>query len=217
MTFNQYKTANHKRRYTDQSKMEYVVPLKTKRDIKRVQKALLMQGRFNPKQSAISPVGRRNLMMFDFGVSTGLRVSDIIKLKVSDVKGDFLIREKKTGKPSQAAITDELHEELNVYITEMHLTDDDWLFPAVHCNKSGHISRSQAYRAIKHAGDSCGIPNLGSHTMRKTFGRMWYEQGMSLPMLQEIFNHSSQKVTLHYIGIDRADIKKTMRKFHPLS
>lgn len=57
------------------------------------------------------------------------------------------------------------------------------------------------------------IDNLGTHTMRKTFGYRFYKQtGDNVP-LQQIFNHSSTKITIGYIGIDQDRIVSAMNDF----
>ena len=208
----------YKRKTLDAS-YEHIVPLKSSKEVDRVESALLNQGKHNPRQKSVSPVGVRNMMLFEFGIFTGLRASDIITLKVSDVqRRDLLIVEHKTGKPSRTHISPDLRKELNKYIKAMDLKSDDWLFPSIHGSRStgtGHISRSQIYRAIHNAGLACGISNLGTHTMRKTFGRLWYEDGGSIVSLQQLFNHTSQAVTLHYIGIDQVELNLEQDRFNP--
>lgn len=195
--------------------IEHVVPLKDSEEVDRVEAALLNQGKHNPRQTKVSPVGVRNVMLFEVGIYTGLRVSDIITLKVADVrKRDLVIREQKTGKMSRTHISPELRAELNDYIKQLKLKDDDWLFASTR-NSRAHVSRPQVWRAIHKAGLACGMPNLGSHTMRKTFGRLWYEGGGSIVTLQAIYNHVSQAVTMRYIGIEQVDIDKQMDGYHP--
>ena len=45
--------------------------------------------------------------------------------------------------------------------------------------------------------------NIGTHTLRKTFGYHAYQTGADLTVIQDIFNHSAPRVTLRYIGINR--------------
>lgn len=201
-----------KKQYQEDAPIEQVEPLKTKRDIHRVQRMLETQG--GRYKKSYRYIGRRNRMLFDFGIYTGLRVSDIIKLTVSDVENNTKFREKKTGKVTHIYINDHLRRELNAYIKDVDLKPDDWLFPSTR-NRSNHISRYQVYNCIHDAGAACGIDHLGSHTMRKTFGRMWIKQGRSLPTLMHIYNHSSIAVTLRYLGLDQTDINKEMKDFYP--
>lgn len=78
------------------------------------------------------------------------------------------------------------------------ITDTVYLFPS--CKGNTHITIIQAYRIIAKAGDMIGI-SIGTHTMRKMFGYTYYQAIKNVDTLMEIFNHSSQKITLRYIGI----------------
>ena len=89
---------------------------------------------------------------------------------------------------------------------------DDFLFPS---RKHGyHVSTTQVYRFLVKAGKTCGRNDIGTHTMRKTFGYWYYKQGGSIENLMHIFNHSSEAITKRYIGIDQEDIEKSLQDFH---
>ena len=64
-----------------------------------------------------------------------------------------------------------------------------------------HISTTQAYRIIAKAGEMIGNSSIGTHTMRKTFRYTYNQATKNVATLMEIFNHSSQKITLSCIGI----------------
>jgi site-specific recombinase XerD len=60
---------------------------------------------------------------------------------------------------------------------------------------------------LNSAAERVGITeSIGCHTLRKTFGYHAYKAGVDLTLLQSIFNHSAQSVTLRYIGIIQDDI-----------
>jgi len=61
----------------------------------------------------------------------------------------------------------------------------------------------QCNKILKDEADALGIENFGTHTMRKTFGYFIYQQTKNIGLLMDIFNHSSQKITLKYIGINQ--------------
>ena len=76
------------------------------------------------------------------------------------------------------------------------------------------LDRSQVYRFINRACKNLGIEaNVGTHTMRKTFGYHHYKQYKDVVILQKIFNHSSQSITLRYIGIEQDDIDMSYQNF----
>lgn len=192
-------------------KVYKVQPLRTKQEVDDMREALMIHNQ-TPNSLRLA---KRNLMLFDFGRKTGLRVSDIVKLKVSDVttrKHEFnlKIREKKTGKESNAFITKGLKKDLVIYIRFMKLKKSDYLFPSD--KKAGHLSTTQVYRFLKKAGKICGRDDIGSHTMRKTFGRQYYQQTHDIAKLQTIFNHSSPKITLRYIGLQQDEINESIAK-----
>ena len=74
-----------------------------------------------------------------------------------------------------------------------------------------HITTTQAYRIIAKAGDMIGNHSIGTHTMRKTFGYTYYQATKDVATLMVIFNHSSQKTTLRYIGAKDDEIEKSIK------
>lgn len=146
----------------------------------------------------------RDYVMFLFGIYVGLRISDILKLQVRDVKdkNHVIIREKKTGKERSFPINDELRPILNRYIKGM--SEYDWLFPSR--NGKQQITRQRAYQILSDAGRKFGLEAIGTHTLRKTFGYHFYQQTKDIATLKEILNHSDISVTFRYIGITQ-DIK----------
>ena len=143
----------------------------------------------------------RNKIMFLFGIYVGIRISDILKLKVRDVRDvrHVTIREQKTGKGRKFPINDELKPMLNKYIKGK--ADYEWLFPSR--QGDNHLERKQAYNIINQAGQRFGLEHIGTHTMRKTFGYHFYKQTGDIVTLQKIFNHSDFHITLRYIGIEQ--------------
>lgn len=152
----------------------------------------------------------RDYFLFVFGINTGLRITDILDLRVKDVKNKnyLTLKEGKTNKAKTLLINDTLKYEIQKYIIGMN--DQDYLFPS---QKGGHIGRVRAYEILKKASNEIGIENVGTHTLRKTFGYWHYKKYKDIAILQEIFNHSSPSITLRYIGITQEEIDNTMREF----
>lgn len=148
----------------------------------------------------------RNRIMFLFGIYAGLRISDILKLQVRDVKdkSHVIIREQKTGKEKAFPINQELKPILNRYIK--HKADYDYLFPSRMEGGKKPITRQQAYKILNDAAGKFGLDRIGTHTLRKTFGYHFYQQTKDIATLKEIFNHSDISITFRYIGINQ-DIK----------
>ena len=158
-------------------------------------------------------VGYKNYLMFVVGINTGLRISDMLELKVKDLREQTHIKiiEQKTNKIKRFLINSSLKIEIDKYIKTM--SDEEYLFQS---RKGGNkpISRVQAYRILNSAAKNIGLQEIGTHTLRKTFGYWHYKQNKDVALLQQIFNHSSPSVTLRYIGINE-DIKdKSIENFY---
>lgn len=151
-------------------------------------------------------------VMYEIGIYSGLRISDILRLKVRDVRGKdkIKIREKKTGKEKAFPINKALSDVLEQYCEGKK--DYDYLVPSSRATNKA-ISREYAYRVMHEAGERFGLYNLGTHTLRKTFGYHFYTQTKDVVLLMRIFNHSSEAQTLRYIGIEQTTIDEAMRRF----
>ena len=158
--------------------------------------------KINEMITELKKSGTRDYMLFYLGIKTGLRISDILELKVSDVKNKthVSIYEKKTGKQKRFKLHNGLKEEMQQLISNMN--DDEYLFQS-RKGDNKPISRVQAYRILNKASENIGLDEIGTHTLRKTFGYHFYQKYKDVALLQELFNHSSPSVTLRYIGINQ--------------
>ncbi|MDF1996760.1 tyrosine-type recombinase/integrase [Peribacillus frigoritolerans] len=139
----------------------------------------------------------RDYILFLLGINTGLRVTDLLSLKIKDIEGkmEVIIKEGKTKKPRMIQLFT-ICNELAAYIATI---DGEWLFPSRKGDKP--ISKIQAYRQLNKAADMVDIEGVGTHTMRKTFGYWHYKRSKNLAELQMILNHSHPVITLKYIGV----------------
>ncbi|WP_257009432.1 site-specific integrase [Bacillus sp. 7884-1] len=154
--------------------------------------------------------GQRDYILFLIGINTGLRISDLVKLKTKDIKRkkSITVREGKTKKPRTLNLTN-IYEEIQAYIAEI---DSEWLFPSR--QGGSHITTTQAYRQLVKAGKMVEIEEgIGTHTMRKTFGYWFYKQTKDIAKLQTILNHSKPEITLRYIGITQEEIEDSLNDF----
>lgn len=151
----------------------------------------------------------RNVLLFKLGISTGLRIGDIVKLKVSDVKGksSFKIKEGKTKKERTVYLS-AIMPDIADYTAGMDA--DNYLFPS---QKGSHITTTQAYRVLVAAGNLMNRQDIGTHTMRKTFGYHYYKKTKDVATLMEIFNHSKQSITLKYIAITEEEVADSLKDF----
>ena len=165
----------------------------------------------------------RDYVMFTTGIYSGLRVSDILKLRVKDVRGkDYIaMREKKTKKEKRFIINKNLKKILEAWTRGKD--DLQYLLenPATH----RPISRQRAWEVMRNAGEEFGVYNLGTHTgkkfgiskigthtLRKTFGYHMYQANHDAVMLMKLFNHSDIHVTLRYIGVEQDETDQAISK-----
>lgn len=182
-----------------------VEPIKSKKDIEAVEQYLLKRN-------------RRNHLIFIFGINTGLRVSDILSLNIADVANKTYVEiiEKKTGKYKRFPLNNKLREFIKNYLkTERkQVYTLDKKEPLFVGKKHCRLDRSQVYRFLNDACNAVGLSiNVGTHTMRKTFGFHNYKQFNDIALLQKILNHSSPAITLRYIGVDQDEIDNSYRNF----
>lgn len=182
-----------------------------KDEIKDVQPIRSLEKIEDMKWSLKRHCSERDYILFLLGINTGLRVSDLLNLKVKDIKRKkkIAVKEGKTEKPRTIQLSN-IYDELNRYIES--LEDSEWLFPSRKGYKS--ISRIQAYRQLNKAAEMVDIPDgIGTHTMRKTFGYWYYKQTKDVAKLQMILNHSHPEITLKYIGITDEEIENSLNEF----
>jgi integrase len=171
--------------------MNTVEPIRSKRDIERIKKAL-----GNP----------RDRLLFIIGINSALRISDILNLKVGDVRGKdaIVLKEKKTRKRKKFRINQAIHKAVKELVPT-NAKDDEWLFPSRKGDKP--ITRVQAWRILNDAAKRAGVDiEIGTHSLRKTFAYFAYKSGVDISLLMDALNHSSQRETLRYIGITQEQI-----------
>lgn len=180
--------------------MKEVQPIRDKDKIEEMKSELLKKG-------------LRDYMIFVLGINTGLRISDLLDLRVEDVKDKthIILTEQKTGKIKRFMINGLLREDIDKYIKNM--SDNEYLFQSQKGNNRP-ISRVQAYRILNNAASKIGLNEIGTHTLRKTFGYWHYKQYKDVALLQELFNHSAPSVTLRYIGINQDIMDRTIEDFY---
>ena len=141
-------------------------------------------------------------------IYTGLRISDVLRLKWSDLmKEDLVIKEKKTKKLRTIKINSTIHSVLSKFNLN---GEDDFIFKS---QKGSVFSIQQINRVLKEIFkiESKHL-NISSHSLRKSFGRRVYENNneseKSLVYLSELFNHTSLSITRKYLGIRQEELNE---------
>ena len=132
----------------------------------------------------LKDTNERNYILFMLGINTGLRISDLLRIRVRDVLGTHIsLREKKTKKEKRILITPELKKALVHFVKDK--LPHEYLIQSRE-GKNRPIGRSMAYKLIRQIADEFGLDDIGCHTLRKTFGYLFYHQtNKSIGMLMK--------------------------------
>ena len=149
------------------------------------------------------------------GCLTGLRISDILTLRYSDLfSGEFEIIEQKTKKRRTIRINQDLQDHARKCYMALHLTDP---------TRKAFISRKKTVYSIQRVNVifkelrsryALHIAHFSSHSLRKTFGRRVVEMAgpnaeTALIRLSEIYQHASVKCTRIYLGLRKEELLET--------
>lgn len=175
-------------------------PIRNKKQLKALADYYLKKGQI------------RNYTLIIMGVYTALRISDLLKLRWSDVYDDerqvfrthISLTEKKTGKTKTIALNKQALGALRQCYPHRR---GDFIFANNRRNNTA-ISRVQAWRIIHAAAMAVGISGkVSCHSLRKTWGyHAWSSGEVSPVVIMEIYNHSSYAVTKKYLGVAQDDL-----------
>jgi integrase/recombinase XerD len=152
-------------------------------------------------------LGQRAILATIYGA--GLRISEAVKLKVSDLDRDrkvISVRGGKGKKDRQVMLADPLREVLAAYWRWKRPTD--WLFPG---EKPGYpITRDAVFDACRKAAQRAGIAKpVHPHSLRHAFATHLLEDGADLLSIQKLMGHASLKTTARYLHLADTTIRST--------
>jgi integrase/recombinase XerD len=169
------------------------------------------------------PEGQRNRAMLETLYSCGLRVSELINLKISTLyfQSGFIKVEGKGKKERLVPISKKAMKEINLYLSEyrrnlqIFAPHEDILF----LNRRGKkLTREMIFTIIKNITKILNIhKNISPHTFRHSFATHLIEGGANLRAVQEMLGHESIITTEIYTHLDREYLKNTIVQFHPRS
>ena len=153
----------------------------------------------------------RNHLLIIFGLHSALRVGDMLTIRWRDVydfsnncaRKTLTLREQKTGKSKTLA----LHTKIAKALQQSVCTAKPHQFLFANPNTGKAITRTQARRIIRDAGEAINLPGqISCHSLRKTFGYHAWKSGTSPAIIMEIYNHSNLNTTRRYLGIAQDDL-----------
>ena len=165
--------------------------------------------------------GGRNKAILETLYSCGLRVTELVNLRISCLYLDvgFIRVIGKGDKERLVPIGNEAIKYINIYKNEIRVHvaiksgQEDILF----LNRRGrHLTREMIFLIIKSLTKKAGITkNISPHTFRHSFATHLVEGGADLRAVQEMLGHESITTTEIYTHLDRQFLKETLHQFHP--
>nr|WP_297918515.1 site-specific tyrosine recombinase XerD [uncultured Allomuricauda sp.] len=167
------------------------------------------------------PQGERNRAMLETLYGCGLRVSELISLKLSDLffAEGFIKVTGKGDKQRFVPIGALNMKYLNTYIHEVrvHLAIKKEYLDFVFLNRRGaKLTRAMIFTMVKNLSEKIGLrKNISPHTFRHSFATHLLENGADLRAIQQMLGHESITTTEVYMHINRQHLTQVLQQFHP--
>jgi integrase/recombinase XerD len=158
--------------------------------------------------ASVGNLKHRTMLMLAY--ASGLRVSEVVRLRIEDFDGQrglIHIRMAKGKRDRYTILPDSLRGQLSVYWQEYGLAKSGWLFPGG--QRSAHLSERSVQSVIQRAVQKAGIKKqVGMHTLRHSFATHLLDHGTDLRYIQELLGHQSIKTTEIYTHVSKRQIGK---------
>ncbi len=167
------------------------------------------------------PEGHRNKAIIETLYGSGLRVSELVNLRITDIHREegFLIITGKGNKQRMVPLGSHALKEIDLYFEQRRLIPKIYDENIVFLNRRGSkLTRVMVFTIIKNLASRAGIKkNISPHTLRHSFATHMIEAGADLRAVQEMLGHESILTTEIYTHIDRSFLKETLALYHPRS
>ncbi|MCU5790033.1 tyrosine-type recombinase/integrase [Clostridioides difficile] len=136
----------------------------------------------------------------------GLRISDILRLKIGNFKGNMLeINEKKTGKLQYRPVNKNIIESINEHARKYNLKSNDYLV---------NIKTKAIQKQLRIICKYLNLYNISTHSFRKLYATTQFEKSNNnLELVKELLNHSSVATTQRYIRVTQQAINEASENF----
>ena len=168
------------------------------------------------------PDGHRNKAIIETLYSCGLRVSELVNLRLTDLFFDdgYVRVLGKGNKERLVPIGRKAKADINMYLSQrimVSITVDAKSGNIVFLNRRGkQLTREMVFLIIKKYAKAAGITrNISPHTLRHSFATHLVEGGADLRAVQEMLGHESILTTEIYTHLDKEFLRETILKFHP--
>lgn len=166
------------------------------------------------------PEGRRNLAIFEVLYSCGLRVTELLDLKISDIyfNEEFIRVNGKGDKQRLVPISEIALERINDYLSDRETLPikencSDILFLSV---RGRQLTRMRVFKVIKDCATIANIKKtISPHTFRHSFATHLLERGANLRVIQQLLGHERISTTEIYTHLDKSFLRKEILEHHP--
>lgn len=164
--------------------------------------------------------GQRNRAILEVLYSCGLRVSELVGLRLSQLylQDEYICVEGKGNKQRLVPISQQAVREIERYMSDRVTLDikageEDYLF----LNRRGrHLSRVMVFYIVRDACERCGIKkSVSPHTLRHSFATHLLENGANLRAIQQMLGHESITTTEIYVHLDKHFLRQEVLEHHP--
>ena len=172
-----------------------------------------------------SPRGIRLSVMLEIMYVTGIRVSELVSLKVSSFKDDYksILVSGKGNKDRYLPLTENIQKTILMYLNirqyflKGHPIDSGFLFPSN--SKEKHLTRNRFFQVLRSFTQSINFSNkkISPHMIRHSFATHLLNRGADLRVIQASLGHSDISTTQIYTHINSERMKKVLEKKHPLN
>ncbi|WP_027067757.1 site-specific tyrosine recombinase XerD [Maribacter sp. Hel_I_7] len=168
-----------------------------------------------------SAEGERNRAILETLYGCGLRVSELIGLKISDLffEEDFIKVTGKGDKQRFVPISPVNKKYINIYRNEIrvHLNIQEGFQDILFLNRRGkQLTRAMIFTIVKNLAITIGLKkNISPHTFRHSFATHLLENGADLRSIQQMLGHESITTTEIYMHVDRSHLAEVMNTYHP--
>ncbi|NJX15622.1 site-specific tyrosine recombinase XerD [Tamlana crocina] len=167
------------------------------------------------------PEGERNRAMLETLYGCGLRVSELVNLKISDLffEEGFIKVTGKGDKQRFVPIVDLTQKYINIYKNEVrtHLSIQNGHEDTLFLNRRGkQLTRAMVFTIIKQLTEKIGLKkSISPHTFRHSFATHLLQNNADLRSIQLMLGHESITTTEIYVHMDKTHLTETVEKFHP--
>lgn len=167
------------------------------------------------------PQGERNRAIVETLYGCGLRVSELINLRISDLffAEGFIKVSGKGNKERFVPIAENTQKFIKLYKEQsrVHLEVDIKYRDTLFLNRRGkQLTRAMIFTLVKQLSQTAGIQkSISPHTFRHSFATHLLENGANLRAIQQMLGHESITTTEIYMHLDRTHLRNVMKKFHP--